>query len=791
MNIIERYFPTSTSFRHRLTLRVILIVTIIFGCVGYVINIFIKKALLIEAERGAVGALHMTNQSIENILNSVEVAIENNIPIIENNLDDPGKMYEVVRRIVRVNPMISGSAIAFIPDYFSDEGSLFSPYAFQDSMGIHTKQLGSKDYNYLNQNWFKKIQEKKQESWSEPYYDEGGGNMVMTTYSHPILDNDSNLIAVVTADLSLDKLSMLIDNIKYYDDAYSFAITHDGTYIVHPDTTRLFTKKIFDFANKSKDAKFNSVVNDMISGKSGTQKLYYNHEECYVFFSPVERMKWSIGIVCPEHSFMAIALASSIIIIILLLIGLLLIMFLCSIQVKSLLYPLERFTESTEEIAKGNLNAPLPQINSRDEMFKLHNSFKFMQQSLSDYIQKLETVNEEKGRIKGELNVATNIQRAMIPKVYPPYPERDDVDIFGQLTPAREVGGDLFDFFIRDEKLFFCIGDVSGKGVPASLVMAVTSSLFHTIATHESQPQRIVSQINDFMAENNETSMFVTLFIGVLDIPSGRFRYCNAGHCAPMLLGKEATLLKVKANIPVGILRAYKYQLEETKIPYNTTIFLYTDGLTEAEDPNQKLFGEERMIQVGQAFCQGNEVSPMSLIKKMSEEINHFVKDAEQSDDLSMLALRYCKVDYPDTFSKTLDLPNDISTIPQLNVFVDEVCEKMGFDMATTMSMNLAMEEAVVNVMSYAYPQGMVGSVYIQAKANVKRLKFIITDNGTPFDPTQKEDADVTLSVEERPIGGLGIYLVRQIMDSVNYERIDGKNVLTLRKFLNTPNNES
>ena len=771
--------------------RVILIVTLIFGGVGYVINVFIKNAILVEAERGAVGVLHMTNLNIENILNSVEVAIENNLPAIEHNLDDPIKMYEMVRRIVRINPMISGSAIAFKPNYNDKENVFFSPYAYYDSLGIHTKQLSMDGYNYTNKNWFKKPFEEKKESWSEPYYDEGGGEMIMTTYSCPIFDNDSNVVAVVTADLSLDKLNLLIANIKYYDDAYSFAISQDGTYIFSPDTTKILKSKVTDYTKTSNDTALHHVINDMMAGKSGTKQVKLDHKEYFVFFSPVKRMNWSIGIVCPEKSFMSIAWVSSLLVIFLFILGLLLIMFLCSKQVKNLLLPLERFTESVDEIAKGNLNNPLPQVKSNDEILKLHNSFKFMQESLSEYIQELQTVNEEKGRIKGELNIAKRIQSAMTPKVYPPYPERDDVDIFGQLTPAREVGGDLFDFFIRDEKLFFCIGDVSGKGVPASLVMAVTRSLFHTIATHESQPQRIVSQINEYITDANDTIMFVTLFIGVVDLPTGRFRYCNAGHCPPLLIGEDASMLSVKANIPVGIVQGYKYQIEETVIPNNTTIFLYTDGLTEAENPDHKLFGEEHMRQVVQTYCHNNEVKSMSLIKKLSDEINQFVKDAEQSDDLTMLALRYCKMEYPDTFSKTLDLPNDISTIPQLNAFVDEVCETVGLDMATTMSMNLALEEAVVNVMSYAYPQGIIGNVKIEAKANEKRLKFTLSDTGTPFDPTKKEDADISLSVEERPIGGLGIYLVRQIMDSVNYERIGGKNVLTLRKSLTTTNKDS
>ena len=788
MNAIKRYF--TTSFRRRLIIRILLIVTIIFGSVGYIINLLIKNAIVLEAQRGAKSVMDMTNHRIDNLLNSVEVAIENNIPAINKTISRPDIMEEIAKRIVKVNPMISGSAVAFMPNYYKGDKILYCPYSYEDSTGIHSKQLATKEYNYIEKKWFKDAIKVKEGRWTEPYYDEGGGNMVMTTYTHPVFDNDSNIVAVLTADMSLDELSMLIANIKYYDKAFSFAITHEGTYIVHPDTTKILKEKIFDNPRLKNDTTFNSLVKSMVAGETGTKILNVNNEKLHVFYSPVKRMNWSIGIVCPEKSFLIMALTSGFLVVFFLIVGLLLIIYLCSKQVKKMLRPLERFTESADEIAKGNLKAPLPQVKSKDEMYRLRNSFQYMQESLEDYIKELKTVNEEKGRIEGELRVAKNIQQAMIPKVYPPFPERDDVEIYGQLTPAKEIGGDLFDFFIRDEKLFFCIGDVSGKGVPASLVMAVTRSLFRNIAAHESQPQRIISLINESTTDANETLMFVTLFIGVLDLPTGRFRYCNAGHCAPLLLGENTSILPVKPNIPIGILKGYKYMIEETEIPYNTIIFLYTDGLTEAEDRNQKLFGEERMIRIAQEFCKNGELTPTSLIKKMTGVINDFAKDTEQSDDLTMLALRYCKVECPNTFSRKLVLPNDVSTIPQLNEFVDEVCENAEFDMPTTMSMNLAMEEAVVNVMNYAYPKGMLGNVNIEAQINEKRLKFVISDHGTPFDPTEKEDADVTLSVEERPIGGLGIYLVRQIMDSVNYERLDGMNVLTLRKFLKTQNNE-
>ena len=439
--------------------------------------------------------------------------------------------------------------------------------------------------------------------------------------------------------------------------------------------------------------------------------------------------------------------------------------------------------DSTRELAKRHFDVPLPVIRRNDEIGRLRQAFADMQTSLSHYVDELQATTAQKASMESELNVASSIQMSMLPKIFPPYPERDDLEIYGQLTPAKAVGGDIYDFYIRDEKLFFCIGDVSGKGVPAALVMVMTRALFRTISAHEAAPERVLAQMNETLSEQNESNMFVTLFIGVLDLPTGRLRCSNAGHDAPLIVGEQVAVMKVDSNIPLGVME-WKYTAQEMLVPPQTTIFLYTDGLTEAENASHGQFGEQRMLGVArQALADGHH-NPDDLLGRMQDAVRQFVDGAEQSDDLTMLGVQYTKEQRAESLQRDITLTNDVQQIPQLAAFVDEVCEALGFDMSATMQMNLALEEAVVNVMSYAYPAGTQGDVHIEAQANDVRLKFTITDSGAPFDPTAKEEIDTTLSAEERPVGGLGIFLVREMMDSINYERIDGKNVLTLRKKL-------
>jgi sigma-B regulation protein RsbU (phosphoserine phosphatase) len=294
-------------------------------------------------------------------------------------------------------------------------------------------------------------------------------------------------------------------------------------------------------------------------------------------------------------------------------------------------------------VAKGNFSAPLPVIKHHDEICQLRDSFESMQHSLTHYVDELKSTTASKAAIENELKVAHDIQMSMLPKTFPPYPERDDIDIYGFLKPAKDVGGDLFDFYIHNEKLFFCIGDVSGKGVPASLVMAVTRSLFRNISAHTAEPEQIAYTLNEALADGNETAMFVTAFIGVLDLETGLMRYCNAGHNNPLIIGKEVCMLDCDANLPLGVMDGVTFEKQEMVVEPQTTIFLYTDGLNEAEDIRHDQFEIERVMDLATSLVKEGQDQPTTIIQKMTEAVHVFVGEAEQSDDLTMLAIKYLK----------------------------------------------------------------------------------------------------------------------------------------------------
>ena len=785
MNRFLAYIRRKLSVR--VSLWVVMFAAVIFIAALSFLFYQSREAVRQEAISHATQILDKTSLRVEGILNRVEVATNMTEWLVMRHPTKADSMFVYSRGMLTNNPDFYNCSIAFEPYYFQNYGRYFSAYSKHSGDSIRTIQGGSDNYQYFFMDWYLMPQLLDHPCWTEPYVDldvATNTSEMVTSYCQAIKNNEGKLIGVINTSLSLNWLSQTISAVKPYPNSYSIMIGRGGTYFVHPDSTKITRQSIFTQTIEDNDTAMANLGHAMQRGEEGIKRMNIGGKDSYVFYKPLGKTGCSMAIVCPESDIFGGFDRLRRTVMSIVTVGLLLMLYFFIRIITRELQPLRRLAKEAETIASGNFDTKLPELQRTDEIGQLSNSFAGMQKSLVRYIDELKDTTAEKASIESELQVASGIQMGMLPKDFPTSQERDDVQLYASLTPAKDVGGDLFDFYIRDEKLFFCFGDVSGKGVPASLFMAVTRSVFRTVSAHESMPDRIVATLNATMADMNETNMFVTLFVGVLDLPTGRMRYCNAGHDAPLLVGQGVGMLPCDSNIPAGFMPSWKYTLQETQIFTGTTIFLFTDGLTEAEDATHALFKMERVNEVAKQALANHQEEPRQLIAVMTDAVHQFVGDAEQSDDLTMMAIQYIKKPRDVRFSKRIILPNDTKEVPTLAAFVDEVCEAVGFDAALTMKMNLAIEEAVVNVMEYAYPRGTHGDITVEAQANDVRLKFTIIDSGTHFDPTAQADVDTTLSAEDRPIGGLGIHIVRQYMDSTNYERISGHNVLTLRKKL-------
>lgn len=380
----------------------------------------------------------------------------------------------------------------------------------------------------------------------------------------------------------------------------------------------------------------------------------------------------------------------------------------------------------------------------------------------------------EKARIDGELTIARNIQSEMLPKTFPE-------NICGEIESALEVGGDIFDFYRRDGQLFFCIGDVSGKGIPAAMLMAVIHSLFREISKREENTVTILQALNDQLCQGNDSNMFVTFFVGRLDLYTGKLYFSNAGHDKPFLLTGSAELLTTVAHLPLGVFPDTAFEEQSCVLSPGDGIFLYTDGLTETKSPARENFGRERVKAVLDACLAQASMTPGEIVDSVSKASHDYSENAPLRDDLTMLLIKF---DPGEIVRDQLTIVNDIDEVSRLSAFVKDYFSRLELDRKAAYGMRLALEEAVVNVINYAYPGDETGEVTIYAESDRKEIRFTIVDSGFPFDPTSVLPADTTLDAIDRPIGGLGVHLTRKLADSVSYSRKHGNNVLTLTKSI-------
>lgn len=555
---------------------------------GIIQFVYSAKGIKEEAQKRAETQLESTRFQIMDVVNQTEAAVRNNVWLTQFCLDMPDSLFRVPQRLVQDNPVVIGSTVAMVPGY-NKRHPLLSPYVCRVDDGMELKSLATEEYDYPSQEWFVKPLELEKGYWSEPYVDEGGGEVLMTTYSYPVRDRNGRIAAILTADISLDWLTELVGNVKVYPNAFSMVVSRAGQIMVCPTETLVMRSTVQEAVRGRDDSVSLANLNKaMLSGETGNLTIREKGVSAKVFFAPVQRTGWSLSVVIPE-----------------------------------------------KEIYSGIRN--VGRVVKLLQILGILLMILIIRYVFNNYISYAQ-LNKQKERMQGELKVASDIQMAMVPKIFPPFPKRDDLDLSASIVPAKEVGGDLYDFFIRDEKLHFCIGDVSGKGVPASLLMAVTRTQYRTLAAQHDSPAQIVSTINDSMDEINENNMFVTFFCGVLDLKTGHMKYCNAGHNAPYILTDAIRELPVEPNLPLGVLSGFEFAEQSVDLNYDDALLLYTDGLNEAENIHHEQFGESGIRAVLHTRRTAQE-----QIDALKAAVAAFVGEAEPSDDLTMLFLHYLR----------------------------------------------------------------------------------------------------------------------------------------------------
>ena len=579
---------------------------------------------------------------LDDILDDVERTAHVLSLFVDRDLDKPDMMVSHSNNTIRYNEALNGCSVSFEPGFFPSKGEYYSIFSWPGEDGkIEWEQEGSDEYRYFDKEWYLYSKRLGYDCWTEPYLDttdiEGKGIEMLISYCKPIMQDNSVFAGVITLDLSLKKLSDALYDVKPYPNAYCILLGEDGEYLVHPDSDKLMAHSVFSDAEEQSVPALAKLGDAMGRQENGKQEIQLDGQHYYVFYRPIPTTGWSIAIFCPEDDIYGGYDRLQRIIIFILIAGLLLVFLLSVLLIRHQLAPLGKLAKEADYIASGNFDRPMPVRRRSDEIGLLSQSFGNMQSSLIRHIEELTRSTASRERMERELQIARNIQMGMVPH---DFNLDKKVDLYASMVPAREVGGDLYDCFVQGSKLYLCIGDVSGKGVPASLLMSVARAMFRVLARQDLSPAVIASRINDTVAEKNEQMIFVTMFLAAVDLSTGVMEYCNCGHNAPVLLDgpdKAPAFLDCLPNTAVGVLGGFAYEGQRIEDMRDKILFLYTDGLNEAENDAHEQFGNDRMLA---CLASGPFENSRSMVERLSAAVAAHVAGAEPSDDLTMLCLR-------------------------------------------------------------------------------------------------------------------------------------------------------
>lgn len=624
------------SFSLRLSLNILLVVSILFIAAITIVAITSHKLITDEAKRSAQNMLDASICDIEKKLQPTESKTQSVAWYVSHQKCDTAVLRFLTAAVVKDLDII-GSCVAYAPYAYDSTRYYFMYYTSDVNKELKSRLLGDDSYNYFSMDWFRVPYETKKPYWSNPYFDEGGGDCLMATYSYPLIGKDKKVYAVVTADITLEWLTDKVKSIKPYENSYMNVISANGSYLDQYPDSDLRGETVFSTAERTGDKQIMKITKEMMAGHKGLMPFVNNGVAAFAVYGPLSN-GWSAALICQYGDVLQRSFKMSKILGLVCLFGLLAMYIVCRRTVRKLTQPITELTVSATNMAKGNFHAQLAEVNTNDEMRRLHDAFDYMQHSINDYIAELRTTTASNMRYESELNIAKSIQQKMVPT---DFPNRNDVGLFALLQPAREVGGDLYDFVIRGNELYFTIGDVSGKGVPAAMFMSITRSASRFISGLDMELDEVMKNINDCIVDGNDSGMFVTLFMGCLNLETGHLKYCNGGHNPLVVIpanGGEPYFLQQKPNIAIGVFPDFVFQMQEMDLEKGSRLLLYTDGVSEAERSDKSQYGNERLLEWAKSSLAIE--SEEDVCNMLYGDVRKFTDGNEQNDDITIMSIK-------------------------------------------------------------------------------------------------------------------------------------------------------
>ena len=634
------------SIRWKLILSIILPLIIITAVVmGFTLTRIFEFASVSIREQ-ELGELNLYAQGIGAEFEGLSQIATTTANILSLDDDVTGEeLYDILASNVENNPLVYGAAVAWEPFAWNDDTRLFSPYVFEDGDSLSAIDIGAESYDYTDGNWewYSGVLEQGQAIWTEPYFDEGAGNVLMTTFSAPIF-RDGAFAGVTTVDVRLDALNE--DAALQFSDENFMILSQSGHFITHYNPDLVMNSTIQDQVAMQNNPEFSTAVERMLAGEFGVSEvndMFLNggmvEGESWLFYTPVNATGWILSSTLPRSqltselwSLMSMAIYGLALMIVLIIA--------LTLYVSSRLSrPIKTLSAAVSDVARGKLDTSIEKIYSMDELGRLSVGFNRMLKNLKKQVEIQSQQTAARQMVEKELQVARETQQALLPSEFPPFPERREFQLHAVSKAARHVAGDFFDFFlINPRTLVFVIADVSGKGMSAALVMAVTRTIVRNLAESGKTPARILAETNELLRESHGGSAFVTIFLGIYNTNSGRIMYANGGHSPPLLVDRHGNARSVgeATGTIVGMLENQEYANAEMRLLPGETLLLFTDGITEARSPGGEFYGEGRI----RAFLEANHgKSAEALCDTLEKEICDFQK-MNLADDLTILALR-------------------------------------------------------------------------------------------------------------------------------------------------------
>jgi len=749
---------------------------LVFGCYA-IISRMKTKQLMVQ------NYAYSINSFVEDI-NDRTIKSEDNLKglaLIGGLFYRTDRSYEltdrVITRIFENYPETLGGGIWFIPYIVDKSKKYVCFYAYRDKNNnvIIDKNFSSKEYDYPNQEWYKQIisqvTPKRNIVLTKPYYENLGSYTKMVTVGTGIYV-DNELVGIVTVDMEINSIMDEVSKMKPLEKTLSmyksgeeiknsFALLGNPKedYIIATNDPYLDGEKLVGHSLKEIPWYADNLY-------SITYITY--HGKKYVPFVKKLSNGMELVICIPKSEmFKDIDRFYSYIVLVMLLIGLIAPILLYYSMKYYIVNPIDKLINIANKIGKGE-DIEI-KIEKPEEFVQLASTFDKMTKDLK-------SITLERAKINSELSIAKSIQTASLPNVFPPFPKRTEFDIYASMDAAKEVGGDFYDFFfINENEFMFLIADVSGKGVPAALFMMTVKTLINNIAQIVLNPKELIKKINNKVCEINKQGFFVTMLACIVNINSGKMSIINCGHNPPLLKKKGGNyeFLKLTSNFPIGIFDDAEFEISEITMSPGDLIYTYTDGVTEATRVDNEVYGEERLYD-----CLNNieEETPDIIMQKVKTSIQQYTESAPQSDDITMLTFKYLG---QQNNIKTFKQEAKIENYKAFYTWIHETCKEWNINTNITNKLDMCAEEIFANITFYAYPE-KTGMIEAELKNSDGNIILVFKDDGIKYNPLERPDPNINLPPEQRPLGGLGIFMTKKMTDNIFYQRENNKNILTL-----------